>query len=396
MSDFRNIQDFKKSKTSSHPYQDPTYLSFLLMFDFKSLENSPLLSGAAEEYLDNIVGGGSNESDGVTAKYAEKLEALKNFKKALKTINNDMPWYWQSLSGLDRLLKIDPNNSYWGGDEAILTIGTLESINLAIAGLMQLYRTAVFDDSEWKYVLPSNLRKFKMYVYVTEVRTIKNMSAPRINGANINNFPENFKPSIQVTNTNAEISGQTSRPYFMFEFKYCEFDIQGGSMPFADLNKNPEGAAANEIAIKYEVLNQVQSRALNGIVETVYNTDKLSPAPDSETESPSNLKEWALGQANQKLTDIKGGAINSLNQLARDKKQELYMAAQNRTTNRIPNFENVFQNFVNNVDSATDVNQQTRNIGAAISDNIYGVQTGDNISDALGRGAVISLGNVYE
>jgi hypothetical protein len=372
------------------------------MFDFKNAQYSPLLApDGAEAYLRNLADSGLNEAgesnplNQTQQFYAEKLEHLLNFKKALKTINNDMPWYWQSLAGLDRLLKYDPNNSYWGGDDAELTITTLESINLAIAGLMQLYRNAVFNDSEWKFVLPSNLRNFKMYVYVTEVRTIKNMSAPKINGLNTNEFPENFKPSIGVVNTNAEISGQSARPYFMFEFKYCEFKIDSGSIPFADLQKNPEGPATNEIKIHYEALNKIESRALNGIITTEYNTDKLSPAPDSETESPSNLQEWALSKANQRLSDLQEGAITSLQNLSRQKQQELQMAAANATVNRVPNFENVFQNFVQGVDNATNINQQTRDIGGAIVDNIYGTQSGETIGDALARGAVNSLGNVY-
>ena len=175
MSDFKNIQDFRKSKLSRHQYQDPTYLSFLLLFDFTDGVNSPLLSKPAETFLENL-----------GDPYAERLEALQNFKKALKTINNEMPWYWQSLSGLERVQQYNPENAYFGGDDAELTIGTLESINLTVAGLMHLYRKAVFDETKWTYILPANLRRFRMYVYVTEVRTIKNLSEPKIGGLNSN------------------------------------------------------------------------------------------------------------------------------------------------------------------------------------------------------------------
>ena len=49
MSDFKNTQDFRKSKLSKHAYQDPTYLSFALMFDFADSANSPFLSKPAEK-----------------------------------------------------------------------------------------------------------------------------------------------------------------------------------------------------------------------------------------------------------------------------------------------------------------------------------------------------------
>ena len=51
MSDFKRISYFKKSKLSRYPYQDPTYLSFVMLFDFTDQINSPLLSLSAENYL---------------------------------------------------------------------------------------------------------------------------------------------------------------------------------------------------------------------------------------------------------------------------------------------------------------------------------------------------------
>lgn len=386
MSDFKNIKDFRKSKTSKHPYQDPTYLSFVLLFDFHDKIHSPLLTDRAEKYLERLA---------VTDEYyAEKLEALKNFKKALRTINVEMPWYWQSLSGLERLLQYDPSSPFRGGDDAIITISTLESINLAIAGLMHLYRKAVFDERKWSWIVPKNLREFRVYVYVTEIRTIRNMSAPSLTGLNPIDFPDNFKPSIEVKNSNSEISGERARPYFMFELGQCEFDMKSGVSAFAELSKNPE-VATGEISFTYDVLQGVQSRALNGIIKTEFNNDKLSPAPDSETESFKSLQEFANSKLNQKLEDVATGAITDLKNLARDKKNELTTAARNATTNRVPNFENVFQNFVRQVDGATDINQQTRSIGQAISENVYGATTGETINSALGRAASNSLGNVY-
>lgn len=388
MSDFKNIRDFRKSKTSRHPYQDPTFLSFVMLFDFNDNFHSPLLSkeGGAVEYLTKLAN--------ADPFYAERLEDLKNFQIALRTINNEMPWYWQGLNGLERLLQFDPSNPYRGGDEAKITITTLESINLAIAGLMHLYRKAAFDERKWTWIIPANLRRFRVYIYVTEIRTIKNMSAPTVNGLSVADFPDNFKPSISVKNSNAEISGQTARPYFMFELGECEFDIATGSSAFADLSKNPE-AATGEIGFKYESLHNIQARALNGIVKTEFNTDKLSPAPDSESESFSSLQEFANSKLNQRLEDIASGAISDLQRLSQEKKNELIQAARNATVNRVPNFENVFQNFVQSIDGATDINQQTRNIGAAISDNVYGSTDGETIEQALTRGAINSLGNVY-
>jgi hypothetical protein len=392
MSDFKNIKDFKKGSLSRYPYQDPTYLSFVLLFDFFDSENSPLLSKTAEQFLEKLADG--NEY------YAEKLEALINFKQALATINNNMPWYWQGLEGLERLQKYDPTKNYWGGDDAILKITTLESINLTVAGLMHLYKKAVFDEQKWNWVLPVNLRKFRMWAYVTEIRTIKNMSKPKINGINkdaLRGFPDNFKPSIDIENDNLGISGQNARPYFMFGLTYCEFDMMSGSDFLSGLSKNPEGAAVGELQIKYENVEKVEARVLNGIIESSFGGDRLSPAPDSENKSFDNLGDFLIDKATDKIGGAISGAKEDLKRLAQQKKNEIVQEVRNRTVNRIPTFENVFQNALRKVDDATTVDNQRKSIGNAIQANVYdSVPPTGETRAALDAAAERALGNVND
>ena len=406
MSDFKNIKDFRKGSRSSYPYQDPTFLSFVLLFDFFDKNNSPLLSKATEDYLISLAEEEEVKKEETTTGntyYGERLEALRNFKKTLATINNVMPWYWQTLEGLERLQKYDPLNAYWGGDDAVLKIQMLESINLTAAGLMHLYKKAVFDENKWNYIVPANLRKFRMWVYVTEIRTIKNISKPVMNGIpkklnkdSVDGFPDNFKPTVGISNANSGISGQSDRPFFMFALNFCEFDISSGADFLSNLSKNPE-MATGELSIKYEGMENIQARVLNGMITTKYNTDLLSPAPDSENENFDNLGDYII----DKISDKIGGAISSakddLKRLAEEKKNELIQKARDLTVNRIPTFENIFQNALKGVDDATDVNQQTRTIGKAIFANVNDTLpiTG-SAKAALDKAAERSLGNIYD
>lgn len=374
MSDFKNIDDFRKGKYPSHPYQDPTYLSFVLLFDFTDKQNSPLLAGAATDYYDKLI----KESGDNQAFFEERKEDLENFIKALKTINNHMPWYWQSLGGLDKILQYDTQNPFRGGDESKLTITSLESINLAVAGMMHLYRKAAFDEYKWSWILPKNLRQFRMYAYVTEIRSIKNFDE---SGLSLNPFKKKAVP----------LTGLEHRPYFMFSLGFCEFDITSGTTAFADLSKNPEAAAMGDISISYEGLNQIQARALNGIVETKFNTDKLSPAPDFEKQNSSVAARLIDGFEN-----LVEDAVDDLKRLSQDKMQEIQQFVRDRTTNKFENPGNVFKNFVRRVDGATDINQQSRDIGAAVQENIYGAKPGSTIGNTLDKAAQDSLGNVYE
>jgi hypothetical protein len=389
MSDFKKISDFRKGKRANQQYQDPTYMSFLMLFDFADAANSPLLSAPAEEFLKKL----SNDSY-----YAEKLEALQNFKKALKLINNEMPWFWQSLAGLEKVQQYNPNNAYLGGDDSVITIGTLESINLTISGLMHLYRKAVFDERKWTYVLPANLRKFRMYIYVTEVRSIKNMSSPSLSGLDLGGFPDNFKPKIGVKNANDGISGTSAKPYFMFALKFCEFDIASGTTIFADLQKATPEAATGEISIKYEALYDMEARVLNGIIETSYNNDDLSPAPDSENKEINSLGDWVKDQAVQKATAFADRAVGDLKNTAINRVNELKQQAKDATIGRVNvAVNNLYKDFVQGVDNVASPAANRNNVAAALGDNVHGlIEPGQTIGDALNSAAAKSLGNIYE
>lgn len=394
MADFKNITDFRKAKTSQFPYQDPTYLSFVILFDYNDRANSPLFSGPAEDFLKKLADGNDNTS----SYYADKLAAFREFKKALKTINTEMPWYWQSLGGIERIQQFDPMVAYRGGDDAKLTIGTLESLNLPIAGLMHLYRKACFDERKWNWVIPGNLREFRMYIYVTEVRKIKNLSKPTLNGIKANtalkNFPDNIKPSIDIENANAGISGSAGRPFFMFGLGHCEFDITSGVTPFADLQKSPTDSAANEVVISYESSNPIEARVLNGIIEDL-KPDNLSPAHESEDYSADNLNDYINDKINKKAGELKDRATQDLKTLGEQKKNELAQAARNATVNRIPSIDNIYQNVVRGIDGATDVTGLRGNIGTNIQENLFG-KSGDSIGDSLNNAAQNSLGNVFD
>jgi len=395
MADFKKISDFKKSKLSRYPYQDPTYLSFVMLFDFTDQVNSPLLSKTAENYLAKLTNVDSDDAEF----YKERLENLQNFRKALKTINNEMPWYWQSLSGLERTQQYNPENAYMGGDDARIEITTLESLNLPIAGLMHLYRKAVFDERKWSYILPTNLRKFRVYIYVSEVRKIKDNAKPKIGGLNrdaLKGFPDNFKPTLSIEDKNKEISGVSGRPYFMISLKECEFDIKEGVDIFTDLQKSPEAPASGKIAFNYEVLYNVESRVLNGIIESKYGSDNLAPAPDGEGVSPSTVGDWLLDKAKEKGQAFVDRAVGDLKNQGLEKMQELKAAAKDATIGRLDrSINNIYKEFITGVDDATG--NITNNIKESIGENIHGSVAGaDTVLGALTTASRNSLGSVYD
>ena len=178
---------------------DPTYLGFTLLFDWDS---SKLFKGYKQVAANGTVSGvlPSTEcafsylhANGETVRMAY----LKAFIEQLKYINDYKPFYWQTIEGLDSLwtdfndFKKMPIASEWE-----LSIKTLESIDLKIYGLMELYRKAIFDYDHTRQVVPSNLQRFNMTIYINDVRTYR--PNPYTVGSNKINYLGNTEGKIDL------------------------------------------------------------------------------------------------------------------------------------------------------------------------------------------------------
>ncbi len=245
------VQSFQKGNNRWNEYNDPTYLGFVLMFDWV---NSPLLNsdtfgvGNAVGYLNRI---------------GETLRAgyLTQFIELLRSINYNTPWYWQSFEGGEEMWKFNGfKDPYKGGDDSVITIECLESIDLKMTLLMDLYRKAIYDQTHKRIMVPENLRKFEMYIYVQEVRKFQVDAFVKLaNGISAAGAP----PSVTSPFTNALSEFTDNRnensPYVMWLLKFCEFDPDAASAPFAALSMahgNSDGFAKQKMVIRYELVEE--------------------------------------------------------------------------------------------------------------------------------------------
>jgi len=156
-------------------FQDPTYLGFKLFFlvnqpDSKLLSDEPL-PNTAMSYLYNI---------GDTA----RMHYLQKFVQHLVAINQQTPWFFQSIEGLAEAWKHGFQEADFKpklGDDRKISIKCLESIDLRMTALIDLYRKACFDWPNRREVVPKNLRQFTMYIYCYENRTINVKGQPGSN-----------------------------------------------------------------------------------------------------------------------------------------------------------------------------------------------------------------------
>lgn len=457
---FSSIHDFRKAGTlakQSLPYQDPTYLGFVLLFQWTDVpENgvgqklvhnsgatpySPLFDPLGAEYFLKNLAAISDPDAG--AKFKRKLAALQNFKKALHKINKEMPWYWQTLGGLEKLQQINPLEPYIGGDESKIAIGCLESVNMAITGLMRLYKEAVFDEEKWTYVVPANLRKFAVTIYVTEIRDLRmngsvaeeasdsstaaNPKPPKPgeiikqgfkksfgrNNRPVNNNPNIFaggelKPTEKqvepVYDPNEDLVGENRKPFFAFHLTNCEFDITSGTTAFESLTNVAPEMSSQLISFNYERLWQVDSKSLNGIIDEV----AIQQATKSDKPAPVNTKSQNFKDKFKGAADAAARrAAQDLVNLAEKKKQEAITTASNavRDATGIPftmdgmkpklELEGIYQNFVNKVDQATNIQRLTsRQLSSLILGNVY-FRAGESIGDTLNNAVARALGNIY-
>lgn len=311
------LKGFKLSKQGG--YEDPTYLGFKVVFDFGVLPidpedgvpPSPLLKPDNYNFLDNAVNsftamnpfgqdqysfkspgpafysaaGYLNEREDGFANGGKRGDMLIQFQNTLRDLVNNYPWFLQSISGLDALAKVtrsgfpnDGSTSFNPQRTAgkVLDFRTLESLNLRVTALATLYNQATFDYDNMRELVPRNLRRFTMYIFVSEIRnffktsrligssasirTIDNLASLLGNGNNpgtnlgvitqagadrqnqqfssggasnpsngFNSFIGNILNTAGVDNDLAFLKNQQDqagiKPVIVFECKNCEFDF---------------------------------------------------------------------------------------------------------------------------------------------------------------------------
>jgi hypothetical protein len=264
--DLSTIERFRKGLQSKYgKYNDPTYLGFVLLFNDYDVERSPLLCrdngervGSALNYLKAI-------DDG------PRFEYLKLFQELLLDTNYWMPWYWQGMEGLDKVWDYKKlEDPFKGGNDSSIKITTLESIDLRITALMDLYRRACFDYEFRREIVPSNLRKFQVTIFIQEIRNIQ-VDFGAIDGALnvINNLNRSFNTGVNPLNLpgNMETAQQragkdTARVVnefganIMFTLKYCEFDSDKSSGNWGTLNMAGGEPATQQIVFTYDSIDE--------------------------------------------------------------------------------------------------------------------------------------------
>jgi len=402
------LKGFKLSKQGN--YEDPTYLGFKIVFDFGTLPispedgipPSPLFKDRSYFFESGGAFAASNpfsqpqydyrnpSADGMVqfysaASYLEQREfdfdygpkradMLRQFKNTLDNILSNSPWFFQSISGLDQLAKVarpgyqaeESGGSFNPQRTAgkTLEITTLESLNLRISALADLYSQATFDYDNMRELLPRNLRRFTMYIFVSEIRNffktsrligssaaltaIDNVSTLLASGNNpgsslgvattvageqnqnfnggssstnpassFNSFVGNIANQSGLDNDFSLLQNQQDqsgiKPVIVFECKNCEFDFTESTPIPSDLNI---GTSANASTNKFKIhIGRVRMRSQYPNIrqdgKPLVLGDSWDAARSSVQRNPGSI-DGALSIGGELLTNFVSNSLNDL------------------------------------------------------------------------------------
>ena len=105
--------------------------------------------------------------------FDDKAFQLQRFIELLSNISIESPWYFSGVTGISEAL----NRKCASADGAKMDLGMRSKITITclpdafdnrIGTLLDLYRSVVFDWNNKREIIPANLRKFDMAIYVFE------------------------------------------------------------------------------------------------------------------------------------------------------------------------------------------------------------------------------------
>lgn len=301
----KDRDNFRKSGTKSgsefNKYESPVNLYFKILFYFQN--------GDVDYNIVNNSSGGflaptwtnytnTNEYYNFNSAWSylkmndeeERAEKLEQFITLLSNISTESPWVFSSVSGLDQALERSAGqNKEFKIDEERKKISIKcmpDSFDTRIGTLLDLYRDIVWSWQTKREIVPSNLRKFDMGIFIFS-DAIKNIHTPR-----------EGKEASLLSGTSGYLSS-----YKYIEFHNCEFDYNSAKSPYGELS-NAEGFSPEyTIDIYFDDVyeqryNEFMMKTIGDMIQSDYmlkinnqNTDKR--ASDYEKELSERLNAYS-------------------------------------------------------------------------------------------------------
>ena len=398
------LKGFKLSEQGK--FEDPTYLGFKVVIDFGNLpvdaefgqppsplfrkDNYGFLSGNSGFFSLNPFGQPAytvkgnqsisyysaqgylrqREAEFFNGSGGKRADMLNQFSVSFRDLLDNYPWFLQSITGLDNLIKVarggytDSADSTFNSSRTsgkTLTFNCLEALNQRMTAIGEMYKQATFDADYMRETVPRNLRRFKMYIFVTEIRnffktsrlinssaaltTINNLA--NLVGANnnpgstnavqsANSFSQTYgsDPSqssgafsglLSNVIDNSGLDGEISlfrnqqdqsgiKPVLIIECSNCEFDFDDSSSIPSEIDTGSSSAKESTYSFKVHVgrvRTKYQFPNIRSDQKPLILSDGWDQSKSSVMQDPTLLGE-ALGIGAELLTNFLSSSVNDL------------------------------------------------------------------------------------
>lgn len=416
---------------------NPAHLYFRIFFDFNTglLDARQDLGSESEEIKDDsnaglstyIVQGATTRNKPLRIHNSainylvlnnewERADYLRSFINLLSNISTYSPWYFQTISGVDGALNrkefVETNFSI-GDDTKGITIECLpDAFDSRIGTLMDLYRAACFSYHLHKEIVPANLRKFNMYLYIfsTGIRgihsktTVSQNISEKTEYISDASFDQHILPKKGET-YNGEQYVTSSK---LIEFHECEFSYNSTATGYNTINDAEGFEQKYTIGISYKYAleqryNEVLQRVIGDFVLNDFDFKQQSywSANDAAAHNTVAVKD------DRATTDREGSynvtenqrETNSLNsKIFEDpNKSSLLDPWKRLAKDRLSGIERGVNQIVNAgksaIESWTDINKLNQSIVTAVDKLTFGNLYSVNMTDIPNR-VTSFLGNI--
>ena len=165
----------------------------------------------------------------------ERADKLEHFVTLLSNISTYSPWYFSTVSGVQEALerKITEGGTADFGEQRKLSISCLpDAFDNRITTLLDLYRDVTWSWIHKKEIIPANLRKFDMAIYIFESPILGWHKTSEDNSDSLDN-------------------GIITPSYKMIEFHDCEFNYNSIKSGWNELNNQTGNTPTYTIDISY-------------------------------------------------------------------------------------------------------------------------------------------------
>lgn len=308
-----------RSYLSEDLFQDPLWLRFKVFFNFTSSEGlladkSIAGTNSAYKYFERI---------GDTA----KCNLLTQFISDLKTISTEYSFLFEEVTGLSEILGA-PMGEFLKEDQKI-DIRFKETLDMKIQGLIENYRKLVWDWDRRVYVLPKNLRRFGMHLYIYPMG-VYHVKAEDVKASGAGEGSRNISNLFPCYVIGAEqssyiLAAPSAHNHVLYRFNGCEILLNNSGANFISsiINWNPE-PTTNLLSIhpmSHEIEGTITNwwhtgsanmKAFASLVEKASDKNGLDALKEQLKGQALDLAKDTILDIASPITDRAGAIVNSL------------------------------------------------------------------------------------